>query len=290
MVGLQFLRAAILLGVVAIGAVFPAVGSLPIAITHPATSLTSRSATLNAYVMPNDWIAFATFQYGTTTGYGAESSRISVGPAAANINWNAVVLMPRTTYHFRVVAFNAYGTVVGSDATFTTPGEPPYVETRAASAITTNSATLSGYIDPSGDSALAYFDYGPTIPYSNRTPTIAFGSTAGTTTAALTALAPGTTYHYRLVAANSTGTTSGPDATFTTTAPRPELKAVGMTPQGFALILSAVGPGVFQVQASSDLLLWNPVTNFTNPPPSLTLTNAIDPGSSRCFYRAYRLQ
>ncbi len=271
-------------------AAWPAAASLPIAITHAAAPVTSRSATLNGYVMPNDWFGYAKFQYGLTTAYGAESSLISLGPTAQNVTFNAVGLVPRTTYHFRVLGINGYGTVPGSDATFTTPGEPPYVETRAASAVTTNSATVAGYIDPVGDNGLAYFDFGPSLPYTNRTPTVAFGSTAGTTSAALAGLIPGTTYHYRLVAVNSTGTTYGPDATFTTISPPSQLQAAGMAPNGFVLVLRTVGAGVFQVQASTDLKLWNAVVNLTNPPAAATLTNAVSPGSARCFYRACRIQ
>ena len=65
------------------------------------------------------------------------------------------------------------------------------------------------------------FEYGPTASYGSTTPAVALGSgfeyrPANTD---LTGLIPGGTYHYRIVATNSQGTTDGPDEVFTTVAP-----------------------------------------------------------------------
>src|SRR5262249_39072236 len=46
-------------------------------------------------------------------------------------------------------------------------------------------------------------------------------------------LEPNTTYHFRFVATNGTGTTDGPDATFTTTTSNDNFaQAIDLTPQG----------------------------------------------------------
>jgi hypothetical protein len=42
----------------------------------------------------------------------------------------------------------------------------------------------------------------------------------------ITGLVPGTTYHYRLEATNSYGTTYGPDQTFTTNGPNAVLSGI----------------------------------------------------------------
>ncbi len=58
-------------------------------------------------------------------------------------------LTPGVTYHFRVAATNSDGAVYGSDQSFTTLGLPQ-VWTLSATAVTTNSATLNGTVNPNG--------------------------------------------------------------------------------------------------------------------------------------------
>jgi hypothetical protein len=50
----------------------------------------------------------------------------------------------------------------------------------------------------------------------------------------LTALKPGTTYHYQVVAASSDGTARGADATFTTSAAAPAVTGLKVSPATFA--------------------------------------------------------
>jgi hypothetical protein len=96
----------------------------------------------------------------------------------------------------------------------------PALTTLAASSLSTAAATLGGSVNPNGAAASYHFDYGTTAAYGASTPSqsLAAGASAQSVSAALSALQPGTTYHYRLVATNSGGTTSGPDSTFTTPA------------------------------------------------------------------------
>jgi BNR repeat-containing family member/Concanavalin A-like lectin/glucanases superfamily/PKD domain len=77
----------------------------------------------------------------------------------------------------------------------------------------TDGSTAHGAIDPENDRTVWYFEYGPTIDYGYRTTTFALngGDSLQQVSAALPALVPGRLYHYRLVAANSTGTTEGAD-------------------------------------------------------------------------------
>src|SRR5262249_18313113 len=131
---------------------------------------------------------------------------------------------------FRVVATNQTGTTRGSDATFTTvPLPAPGVVTGAADALSRTGAVLHGSVDPSGLATTYHFEYGPTASYGSRT---ADAQTATATdredvAATLADLAPGTTYHYHLVAQNSTGTTVGDDQTLTTVPlPAPDVSAV----------------------------------------------------------------
>lgn len=97
----------------------------------------------------------------------------------------------------------------------------PSVETGAASAITTTSASVVGTVNPNGASATAHFEYGLTKAYGSVTPDVALpaGSSATPVGASLSGLRPGKTYHYRLVASNLGGPATGGDATFKTVKP-----------------------------------------------------------------------
>ncbi len=92
----------------------------------------------------------------------------------------------------------------------------PTVTTLAASAIASTTATLNGSVNPNGAATTSHFEWGTTTSYGNSTATISNGSgtTAVNVSANLSGLTPGTTYHYRVSALNSAGTSNGSDLTF----------------------------------------------------------------------------
>jgi formylglycine-generating enzyme required for sulfatase activity len=96
---------------------------------------------------------------------------------------------------------------------------PPTVTTGSATSVTSTSATLTGTVNPNGSDTSYYFQYGTTTGYGSTTTTTAAGSGTGSVSASasLTGLGSGTTYHYRLAATNSGGTTYGADSVFSTT-------------------------------------------------------------------------
>ena len=106
--------------------------------------------------------------------------------------------------------------------------QPPTVTTGDASDVGQSSATVSGTVNPNGEDTTYHFDYGTSTSYGQSTGSsgAGSGSAAVPATASLTGLDSGTTYHYRLVAANDAGTTPGGDRTFTTAGqPPPSSKA-----------------------------------------------------------------
>ena len=75
-----------------------------------------------------------------------------------------------------------------------------------------------GRIDALGQKTQFWFEYGTDARYSSKT-NPAYGGlqiTPRSSYATIEGLRAGTTYHYRIVASNSIGTTQGADATFTT--------------------------------------------------------------------------
>lgn len=192
----------------------------PLATTGAATNVTTSGATLNGTVNANAAATTYYFQYGTSTSYGSQTSSQSAGSGTNDQSVSAAVsgLTAGTTYHFRIVATNADGTTFGSDATFTTPSSagPPSVSTGPATSVKPTGATVTGTVDPSGQATTYHFDYGTSTAYGHTTASTSAGS--GTTnqsvSATLSGLVPNTTYHYRIVATNASGTTVGGDRTF----------------------------------------------------------------------------
>jgi subtilisin family serine protease len=105
-----------------------------------------------------------------------------------------------------------------------TPGPAaPVATTASATSVTATTATVRGNVDPTGTSADVHFDYGTTTAYGASTPTVTV-STAQAVTSDLSALTPGTTYHFRVVAVGAGGTSVGKDLTFkTATLPAPSV-------------------------------------------------------------------
>src|SRR5262249_47954855 len=129
-------------------------------------------------------------------------------------------LLIGTTYHYRIVGESDAGVVHGADATFRTSAAPT-VATSPATLIDATSGVMNGSVNPNGRSTRWWFEVGPTTSYGTRTDTHAIGNGTVAVGAADTArrLTPNTTYHYRLVAQSSGGTSRGADATFVTHGP-----------------------------------------------------------------------
>jgi hypothetical protein len=99
--------------------------------------------------------------------------------------------------------------------------DPPV--TLGPTGVGTSSATLNGSVNPQGAAVTVSFQFGATTAYGQTTPgqKTAVSNAAVGFSANLTGLAPGTTIHYRSVAASDFGTLLGADQTLTTATPPP---------------------------------------------------------------------
>jgi PKD domain/Bacterial SH3 domain len=95
-------------------------------------------------------------------------------------------------------------------------GRVPLVQTLPASSVTSTSARLNGFTDPGGTNAGAQFEFGTTQYYGSSTPLLNIGTNAQDFSFTLSGLSSGSAYHFRIVAANGSGTNRGNDRTFTT--------------------------------------------------------------------------
>ncbi len=107
---------------------------------------------------------------------------------------------------------------LGSRAATTPAPRTPGINTNANPQVSTTSVTFSGGVNPHGLATVYAFQFGTTTGYGAQTaPTpVGNGTTEVKVSQKMTGLQPGTTYHYRLVAANGDGTTNGHDFTFKT--------------------------------------------------------------------------
>ena len=96
--------------------------------------------------------------------------------------------------------------------------QPPTVATSAATSLTTNGATLNGTVNPNNQNTTAQFLYGLTTNYNSTAAVVGTltGNSALAVSANLTGFAPGTTYHFAVMATNASGAVTGLDSTFTT--------------------------------------------------------------------------
>jgi hypothetical protein len=194
----------------------------PVVETRPASSVKDSTATLHGTVNPNGQSTSAYFEYGTSTSYGSKTAAKGVGSGtgATTVSISISGLAAGTTYHVRLVAANATGTSTGADQTFGTTGAPA-VRTSPATGTTSSGATLTGSVDSRGHSTSWYFQYGATAAYGQQTPTRTQSSSTGArpVSEGIGGLSAGTTYHFRIVAANAAGTSYGADTAFTTAGP-----------------------------------------------------------------------
>jgi hypothetical protein len=133
-------------------------------------------------------------------------------------------LTPGTTYYWQARARNADGPTDADGGTWwsfmTSVGvTAPIATTLTASGITTSGATLNGTVNANNESTSVTFQYGLTTTYgstatSDQSPVA--GNIDTPVSKGITGLSADTTYHYRVVAASSAGTTNGGDQTFKT--------------------------------------------------------------------------
>ncbi|MDZ4405030.1 LamG-like jellyroll fold domain-containing protein [Prosthecobacter sp.] len=262
-------------------------GGAPVVSTNAAESINKTSATLKGLVNPSGTATTAYFEYGLTTSYGSVipgvPQSVGSGSASQTVTQPLTGLEPNTPYHFRIVASNTNGTVVGDDFSFVTLQDPPVVITSGVNPnnITNTTAILPGTVNPNGRATTVYFEFGLTDQYGNTTApqNLAAGSSNVNVTAPVSGLTLGTTYHFRIVAENNGGTAHGEDAIFTTTSiSAPTLGTVsasGFTTTG-ATLNGSVNPNGAITNAFFEYGLTTTYTNVTGTTGIAAGTSAVN--------------
>jgi hypothetical protein len=214
---------------------FTTLGQSPTPTVMAATNINISSATLNGSVNANYLSTVVTFEYGATTGYGSTVTATqspATGNTVTNVSADITGLVVATIYHYRIKAVNSLGTTYSSDLTITTLGQVPTVTTLAASNITLVGAQLNGTVNANYLSTVVTFEYGTTTSYGSSITATQSPLAGGSNTNVygnLSGLTSGTTYHYRIKAVNSLGTTYSSDISFTTLGKVPSVSLLTAT-------------------------------------------------------------
>ena len=90
--------------------------------TLPAYALGTDLATLGGTANPSGVETTVYFEWGLTQAYGNQTPVQSIGAGVVPVSLGSPLtgLLANTTYHFRYVATNSYGTIVGDNQSFTT--------------------------------------------------------------------------------------------------------------------------------------------------------------------------
>jgi hypothetical protein len=198
--------------------------SSPTVAPSSVTAIGQTGATLRGTVNPNGSATTYQFSWGTTNALGnlspAAATTVGAGTAAVAESTKLTGLTPATTYYYALVATNSFGTTSTPVETFKTTGNPsPVATSEPATGLGRYTATMVGIVTPNNQATTYYFQYGPTDTYGLQTgaKVVPLGTVPVTVSQAIPGLAPGTVFHYRLVAYHgSTSVSYGADESFLT--------------------------------------------------------------------------
>lgn len=119
----------------------------------------------------------------------------------------------------------------------------PGLAAAGASGLAAQSVRLNASVRPNTQATSYHFEYGLDANYGAQTPDVATDTVAGPVAASqlVGGLLPQTTYHFRAVATNASGTTTGEDQAFTTPAAPPAPANPAQTPKA---AIKVPGPDV----------------------------------------------
>lgn len=180
----------------------------PVIFSQSAEALPPGRAGLTARVNPEGRETHYRFEYGPTSAYGASTPEVtlpSAGFETEEVEAEIEGLEPSTGYHYRLVAENERGEVLGEDETFESL-PPVTVDSLSATGVTATEATLEAEIDPLGTNTAYYFEY-EDVQGAIRTAEVDIGEGAEDVAVSVKVegLSPATEYSYRVYAENSRG-------------------------------------------------------------------------------------
>lgn len=245
--------------------------------TGPASEVTKDSAVLHGSFSGDGSDTHYYFEWGPTVAYGNKTPAPPGNDAGSVAGFQEVDpvglagLNGGTTYHYRLVAVDADGTARGQDESFTTEPAVTNLTADAPTGVTNTTAELNGSFDADSHETHYYFEWGPSTDYGNTTPVppgnVAPSGSGRVSVApvAISGLSEGGTYHYRIVASNSLGTTYSADAVFK--AAEPPIVNNIFTRNIFATSAELAGEVNPRYGDTTYYFEWGPTTGYGNKTP-----------------------
>ena len=204
-------------------------GWTPGVVTGSITGITQTTIDIHGRVNPNGAYTEYWFEYGIGNAFNRQTSRWHLNPMSGETNVSLMIgnLNPNTSYNVRLVASNGYGTNSGTVLSFTTlsnggtytTSQLPIAVTFSATDISQNVAIFHAKANPMGAATSVWFEYGTSAGnLAKRTVAQNMGGEYVNRNFAgvVTGLASGTTYYFRVGAANNNGTVYGDVLSFRT--------------------------------------------------------------------------
>lgn len=201
--------------------------------------------------------ALAGFTYAVTAG-GTYTGTLSLTQPGGAFSQQVFVRFNPTlvqSYNGNIPVGGGGASTVNVAATGAGVNSVPTVTTGAASAVTTNSATLAGTIPADGCSAVTAYgvEYSTTagFPNGSGTPVLSTNLSGINFSSNVSGLNPNTVYYYHAYATNAAGTGYGNEQNFTTLSLTPTLNATALTAFGNVCINATAGPNSFTINGSA---------------------------------------
>ncbi len=201
--------------------------SAPVVSIKPVTTITGATAHFAGTIDPeapagNPEAANVSWHFECTPECPGLEGTISADSAEHVVTADPTGLKPNTAYEVILIASNAAGPVTAGPENFKTKVLAPTAETIPAFALAGGTkALLGGRVNPENAQTDYWFEYGTDASYGVSVPVThdadaGLGEEPTFLAQEIAGLQSSTTYHFRIVASNSAGTTAGLDQTFTT--------------------------------------------------------------------------
>jgi hypothetical protein len=193
-------------------------GSKPVQPAEKPGTVEGTSATLEGTLAGVESSYHFAYNAGSTC-VGGHVTPTVLATGTPTVSTEVTGLIAKTEYTFCLIAENTYGAEPGAPITFTTTASTPLIE-KTSSSVQGVEATLEATVNPELESTTCVVQYGISQAYGHETKctpeTLSDEGIALPITASLEGLVPDTTYDYRILASNGTGTRPGPNESFTT--------------------------------------------------------------------------
>ena len=235
----------------------------PNSFTITGAALTSANITVGA---------LAGFTYSTTAG-GTYTTTLSLTQPGGAYSQQVFVQFTPTlvqSYNGNIPVGGGGASSINVAAVGSGVNSVPTVTSGAASAITTNSATVAGTIPSNGCTAVTAYGIEYSLvngfPNGSGTPVPSTNLAGINFSSDLTGLTPNTIFYYHAYATNAGGTGYGAQQQFTTLSLTPVLSATALAAFGNVCINTTVGPNTFTIDGSAlntTNINVGPLTGFT---------------------------